>query len=643
MSFLDNLSIPRKLTVLLSLLIVSIGASYAVIFLKSSEIEETTRWTDHTATVISETNQILRSMIDQETGLRGFLLADSSDFLDPYRAGTQTFDAGVEKAASLVADNPVQVARFAEIKRLGLQWRQDVAEHAINLMRDPLTKGSARAVEIEGRGKVAMDGLRAKVREIIDAEMALQASRSEAQASAFSVTRWVILGGLATTILICLLVGLGLARSIGRPITAAAAKLAALATPVDTGRRDEVGRMEGSIVAVEGAFQAISTTLKAVAIGDLSQQVDRQFGGMSQGVLDDMRTMTTNLNATAKVANEIAAGNLVVQAKRASDKDTLGIALETMLAKLREVVGESLRAAENVSSGSQELSSSSEELSQGATEQAASTEEASASMEQMAANIKQNAENASQTEKIAHRSAQDAQASGEAVNRAVDAMRTIAEKITIVQEIARQTDLLALNAAVEAARAGEHGKGFAVVASEVRKLAERSQAAATEIGALSGDTVKAAQAAGEMLGKLVPDIKRTAELVEEISAACREQDAGANQINAAIQQLDKVTQQNASASEQMSATSEELAAQAEQLQSNIAYFRLSDGASYRAAAAPAPSPVAPRPIHTASRPVAAAARPAPKPKARLNGHAKAGFAFDLNGAEDALDAEFQRH
>jgi methyl-accepting chemotaxis protein len=269
-------------------------------------------------------------------------------------------------------------------------------------------------------------------------------------------------------------------------------------------------------------------------------------------------------------------------------------------------------------------------------------------MEEMASNIKQNADNATQTEKIARQSASDAQASGEAVGRAVDAMQTIAEKITIVQEIARQTDLLALNAAVEAARAGEHGKGFAVVASEVRKLAERSQAAAAEIGTVSSQTVKVAREAGEMLEKLVPDIKKTAELVAEISAACREQDIGSDQINQAIQQLDKVTQQNASASEQMSATSEELAAQAEQLQTSIAYFRTNDQPARSAAPARPVSRtnIAHLPAKPASKPMAkakdsTAAKMPVKAKARANG--RGGFALDLTaGGADSRDAEFER-
>jgi methyl-accepting chemotaxis protein len=190
----------------------------------------------------------------------------------------------------------------------------------------------------------------------------------------------------------------------------------------------------------------------------------------------------------------------------------------------------------------------------------------------MAANVKQTAENAGQTERIAKQSADAADESSTAMTQTVQAMRTIASKISIIQEIARQTDLLALNAAVEAARAGEHGKGFAVVASEVRKLAERSQRAATEISAVSTETVEVANRAGDMLGRLVPDIKKTAELVGEISAACREQDVGASQINLAIQQLDQVIQQNAGASEQMSASSDELSAQASQVLDSLDVF-----------------------------------------------------------------------
>ncbi|MFP4350346.1 MAG: methyl-accepting chemotaxis protein, partial [Desulfococcaceae bacterium] len=194
--------------------------------------------------------------------------------------------------------------------------------------------------------------------------------------------------------------------------------------------------------------------------------------------------------------------------------------------------------------------------------------------EQMASNIRQNADNAAETERIALKSAEDARAGGKAVSETVTAMKEIAEKISIIEEIARQTDLLALNAAIEAARAGEHGRGFAVVASEVRKLAERSQKAAGEISKLSVSSVAVAEQAGEMLTGILPDIQRTADLVQEISAACNEQNSGADQINKAIQQLDNVIQQNASVSEEMASTSEGLASQAEQLQATIDFFKI---------------------------------------------------------------------
>ena len=337
----------------------------------------------------------------------------------------------------------------------------------------------------------------------------------------------------------------------------------------------------------------------------------------------------------AKAAKQIADGDLTVLIKERSAEDELMLALHAMVKKLSDVVQDVKAAADNVAAGSMELSTSSEQMSQGASEQAAAAEEVSSSMEQMSANIRQNADNAIQTEKIASKSAQDAEAGGKAVIQTVSAMKEIASKISIIEEIARQTNLLALNAAIEAARAGEHGKGFAVVASEVRKLAERSQKAAGEIGALSLSSVGIAENAGELLQKLVPDIKKTAELVQEISASCREQDTGAEQINKAILQLDQVIQQNAGASEEMASTSEELAAQAEQLQGAIAFFNIVENAQVRR-----------QQVKTRLSPA-----PAPKPSAVARNLTKArvsdkgGSGLDLNLADTGglLDSGFEQY
>ncbi|KTS37918.1 HAMP domain-containing methyl-accepting chemotaxis protein [Methylobacterium indicum] len=441
--------------------------------------------------------------------------------------------------------------------------------------------------------------------------------------------------GAGAALAISLSIGRGLGRAVG---LADAVARGDLDQTIVVTSRDEIGDLTAAMARMTANLKATADLADEVARGNLSVDAkpmsDKDTMGLALG------RMIANLRATAAVAEAIAAGDLTVEAKPVSDKDAMGLALQTMLSRLRAIVSEALSAAGNVSAGSQELSASAEQLSQGSTEQASSTEEASASMEEMAANVRQNAENASQTETIARQSARDAEASGAAVGRAVEAMQTIAQKITIVQEIARQTDLLALNAAVEAARAGEHGRGFAVVASEVRKLAERSQTAAAEIGTLSADSVKVAREAGEMLGRLVPDIKRTAGLVEEITAACREQDVGSAQINQAIQQLDKVTQQNASASEQVSATSEELAAQAEQLQATIAYFRIGESGAemeagigqLRSTAARMAAPVKAKATFKVA---AKAGRPA-QPRRAPSG----GFAFDMDDDED--DAAFKR-
>jgi methyl-accepting chemotaxis protein len=274
----------------------------------------------------------------------------------------------------------------------------------------------------------------------------------------------------------------------------------------------------------------------------------------------------------------MADGNLNVDIQPGA-MDEIGrhlLAMRNMAEKLQAVVTDVKVAADHVAAGSRQLSAGAGQMSQGTTEQAASAEEASSAVEEMHATIRQNADNASQTEKIALKSATDAEESGKAVTETVGAMKEIASRISIIEEIARQTNLLALNAAIEAARAGEHGRGFAVVASEVRKLAERSQSAAGEISKLSTSSVEVAVKAGAMLAKLVPDIQKTAELVQEISAASKEQTSGADQINSAIQQLNHVIQQNAGAAEEMSATAEELSSQAERLQGAISFFRTND-------------------------------------------------------------------
>jgi methyl-accepting chemotaxis protein len=278
-------------------------------------------------------------------------------------------------------------------------------------------------------------------------------------------------------------------------------------------------------------------------------------------------------------ADSIAGGDLTVTVHRSSNQDDIGKlqdSMNRMVEQLKSITTAVRNATRQVSSGSREISLSSEQLSTGSTEQASSVEEISASMEETSASIKQNASNAQETKAKASNSAKDARIGGESISDAINSMREVVDRITVIDEIARQTNLLALNAAIEAARAGEHGKGFSVVASEVRKLAERSLNAAGEINELSGENIEVAGKSEELLRQMVPDIQTTAELVEEITAASTEQSAGIAEITKAIQQLDNVIQQNATASEELAATAASLSEQSKNLENLISFFNLGE-------------------------------------------------------------------
>lgn len=365
-----------------------------------------------------------------------------------------------------------------------------------------------------------------------------------------------------------------------------------------------------------------------ISKGDLPPKISETYKGDFNTIKENLNVLVEAMEKVTQISQDIAGGNLQVEVRARSERDELMKAIASMAKKLTDVVRDVRESSDTVAAGAQQISASAEQLSQGATEQSSSIQQVSSSLEEMSSNIKQNAENATQTEKIAIKAASDAQEGGKAVGRTVEAMKQIAGKIGIIEEISRQTNLLALNAAIEAARAGEHGKGFAVVASEVRKLAERSQKAAGEITELSGTSVEVAERAGELLAKILPDVQKTAELVQEISAASREQDVGAEQINKAVQQLDQVIQQNASAAEETSSTTEELAAQAERMQDTIAFFRLENG-NRRGDRASARSPA-----RSASK-----GRPQDPPNAKKAAKPSAGLKVEMDADHD--DSSFE--
>ena len=572
MRFFDNLTMVRKLALCLGIILALSLTTNFVIYTKKNQVRETTNINEHTYKVIMASNKLVEAMINQETGLRGYLLTANRDFLAPYDQGALDFDRAMKDARQLTGDNPGQQLRLTDVGALAKRWRDEVARPNIALMAVPATQAEARVSAAKGLGKALMDRLRAQTGAVIATENRLLAERQASQEAAFVMISRAIFGGMLISLLLAVAILILLVRQIARPVNAVTDGLTALASgnmavtsiDADADRRDEVGQLaaalgnlRGRLLAADEAKNAqarlivdsVGAALSKLAEGDLLSRLDSDLDGPFAAIKRDFN--------------------------RAAD------ALQAAMAQVSASTG-------GIIDGTSDIRQASDDLSQRTEQQAASLEETAAAMAEITTTVRKTAEQAGLARQMVGQAKDEVQHSGRIMEDAVAAMNgierastEISDIISVIDGIAFQTNLLALNAGVEAARAGDAGKGFAVVASEVRALAQRSADAAKDVKArisVSAEQVDAGvglvNETGQALARIVTRITEINHLVNDIAVSAENQSSGLQQVNIAVGQMDMVTQQNAAMVEQATAAVRSLAGEADELSRQMARFSI---------------------------------------------------------------------
>jgi methyl-accepting chemotaxis protein len=591
MLFIKSLRFRTKIVISFASVLVVMCALGAAMYAKLGVAKDGVQWTTHTYKVLAQLDAIMASMVDQETGLRAFLLAGETVFLEPYEFGMKAFDTAVAQVETLTDDNPRAQSLIAEVKAQGLSWRADHAEVAIALMMDPSTVEAAQQSEISGDGKQQMDAIRALIAEFKEMESGLLAQRSGALDNSLAIGNMMIFVSTPLGVFLALLAGLFLARCTDVPlrkVTHSIGRLADGDLSVDVfndGRRDEIGDIQTGLVALKTFMQEARANSDATGQKQAEQQL--VVDALQQG-MDRMAALDLSHRIDQVVGGK----------PFPAEYESLRRAFNGLADTLSQVMSEMLTSSETVARQTEQLNDSSQDLSNRAETQAATLEQSAAALQELGTSVTGASKNAADAEAHTRENQHIAEQTGDLMRQAMDAMGKIKKRsdeitqiISVIDDIAFQTNLLALNAGVEAARAGEAGRGFSVVASEVRLLAQRSAESAQTIKGLITSSSAAVESGGRMveeagtaLETILSRVSQITAQIAEISKASREQANGIGEVNLGMRELDNVTQKNAAMATEVMETSSELASVARTILDTARKFEIGRPPGYATAA-----------------------------------------------------------